>query len=134
MFRQGRLIAGAILVIGLSGVGAGCGGDDDEPAERAADKPKTETTAKPVDIDKDPYKITCADMADPLAAARLTRRATNTLAIEAKIAGMSQLQAATSIFTAMTELCKKNGPGYTPAKAAVAEVKKGRYEADLGTP
>ena len=126
MLRE-RMIIAAIAALGFT---AGCGGDD-EPA-RVASKPAKQAAApqKPLDPDKDPYLVTCADLAHPQGAT-LSRRAPNTLAAEAKIKGMSQLQASTAIYFGMTELCKSNPGSYKPATDAVAGAKSGKFRSDL---
>ena len=127
MFRQRLVVtAGAAVALILP---MGCG--DEEAAAPVAKKP--ETTAK-LDPDKDPYEVTCKDLSDLQASADLSRRATNTLAVEAEIRGLTQLQAAQSIYFAMREVCKKEAPEFTPAKAAVKAVRAGEYRADLGKP
>ena len=87
-----------------------------------------------VDPDRDPHALTCGELADKVASNAASRRAQFTLADEAKIADMSRLRAAQSIFYAMTELCKSNEESFTPAAAAVKAVKRGEYIADLSTP
>ena len=127
MFRQ-RLVVTAAAAVALI-LPMGCG--DEEAAAPVAKKPATTAILDP---DKDPYEVTCKDLSDLQASAELSRRATNALAVEAEIRGLTQLQASQSIFFAMTELCKKETPEFTPAKAAVSAVRAGRYRADLGTP
>jgi len=125
MLRAG-LITTAIAAIGLT---AGCGGDDGEPARAGAPK-KQAAAQKPLNPDKDPYTITCQDLKHPQASV-FSRRASNTLALDAKITGMSQLQAATAIFFGMTELCKQKPATYRPAKDAVSGVKAGKFRSNL---
>ena len=127
MLREGLIIA-TIAVTGLTA----CGGDDAEPAAKAPVAKKDAAAAtQPPDPDKDPYTITCGDLKNPDAANVYSRRASNTLALEAKITSMSQLQAATAIFFGMTEVCKSKPASYKPAKDAVAGVKSGKFKSDL---
>lgn len=119
-----------ITCAAVAALGIGCGEDSDEQVASAAPPPQQVT----LDPDKDPYTVTCKDLSDLQASANLSRRATNTLAVEAEIPGLTQLQASQSIFFAMRELCKKEAPEFTPAKAAVSAVRAGKYRADLGTP
>jgi hypothetical protein len=123
------LIAVVLSALAL-GVPSACGGDDDEeePAQQRA--APAQKPAK-VDPNKDPYEITCKDIADPLAAGELTRRATNTLAAEMNLKNRSQLQVSQSLFTAFQELCKENPPEYKPARDAVKGVRSGKFKADL---
>lgn len=125
--RSGRAAVAGIAVLVLVGA-VGCGGDS---RQEAAAKPRPTATADP---NKDPYAINCGDLADPLAAGEMSRRATVKLARKADISGLSQLRASQSIYFAMTELCKENDASYTPAADAVAAVERGEYRADLGAP
>lgn len=127
MLRKGLII----LAVAAAGLAAGCG-DEETESEGGAAAPQAKTAAaKPPDPDKDPYTITCKDLADVQTANVYSRRASNTLAVEAKMRNMSQLQASTAIFYAMTELCKTKPASFKPAKAAVQGVKAGKYKADL---
>ena len=121
MGRRAALVAAAVAL-----AAAGCGADDAEPVA---------TPAAVVDADKDPYAITCGDLADKVASAHVGRRAQVALAAEADIRRLSPLRAGQSIFYAMTELCETRGDlAYTPAADAVAAVKAGKYVADLNAP
>ena len=127
-----RPIRAAILGVAVltCALATGCGDEDSQTEQAAKSKP---VAATPVP-DKDPYAITCKDLADPLASAEMSRRATVKLASTAKVPDLSPLRASQSIFYAMTELCKQNGDAYKPAKDAVAAVEEGKYRADLGDP
>jgi hypothetical protein len=115
---------------------AACGDDDDDEAAAPATTQEAKQTAPAGPFPSDPYDITCAHLADPTdtKVAKGSRRATFALADEAKFPDMNRLQAAESIFYAMTELCKKSPDSFKPAKDAVAGVENGTYRADLGTP
>jgi hypothetical protein len=126
MKRFATLGALAALALGA------CGDDEDGAATPAAQEPKP--AVEPKDVPTDPYALTCGHIADPAASAKASRRASFTLADESGIDDRSRLQVAESMWFAMTELCKKEGDGYKPAKDALAAVKAGKYEADLGTP
>jgi hypothetical protein len=117
-----RAAAAGAVVVALP-LASGCGNDGSQ-AEPAAAK---------VDLGEKPYEITCRDLADKQAA-DWSRRATVTLANETKIRKLTLAQATQSIFFAMTELCKQNNGAYKPAQDAVAAVKRGKYQAGLGTP
>ena len=124
----GRAGVAGLTVLGLAWA-SGCGGDS--TAEPAA---KSQAPAAKAETSKDPYALTCGDLADPLAAGDVSRQATVKLARKADIRGLSLLRASQSIFFAMTELCKENDAGYAPAADAVAAVERGEYRADLGAP
>jgi hypothetical protein len=115
---------------------AACGDDDDDEASTPATTQEAKQAAPAGPFPSDPHDITCAHLADPTdtKVAKGSRRATFALADEAKLPDMNRLQASQSILFAMTELCKENGGSYKPAEDAVAAVKDGKYEADLGTP
>ena len=130
MFRQSLAVTACVAVL-LPVVAVGCG--DDSADESVKGAPATKQVVK-LDPDKDPYEVTCKDLSDRAASADLSRRASNALAAEAEIRGLTQLQSSQSIYFAMTEICKSESPEFTPAKAAVKAVKAGDYRADLGTP
>lgn len=112
-------------------VPTGCG--EDEPEVRAA-KPKITPAERQAQLEKDPYDLRCADLKDPIAAARMTRIVQYALADDAKIRGLNRLQAGQSIYYAITEVCKDKPGSYKPAKPAVAGVRSGEYRATLGQP
>ena len=106
---------------------AGCGGDDDAALEARPAAAEARTVA--IDPDKDPYAITCAELADVSGSAELIQRAQFTLADDAKLKKMSRQQAARSIVYAMTEICKGQEPAATPAQDATEAVRSGKYRA-----
>jgi hypothetical protein len=110
-------------------VAGACG--DDEPQEAAAPKPKP---GQRVDVNKDPLTITCNDLADKEASARMSRTATFTLADQMleeqpKLAEVSNRNLlAQRIFIGMVELCEDGDPALTPAEQAMAGVAEGDYQ------
>jgi hypothetical protein len=121
----------AALVVS-SAVAAGCG--EDAPQERAAKAPDVTIAERTAQLEQDPYGLTCADLADKVASAEMTRIVQYALADDARIPGMSRLRASQSIFFAITEICKGKEPAYKPARPAIAGVRSGEYVADLGSP
>jgi hypothetical protein len=115
-------------------VGAGCGEDGDAPQDRAAKEPSVTLAERQAQLDQDPYDLRCADLADKVASADITRRVQYALADDAKIAGLSRLRASQSIFFAITEVCKGKPGSYKPARPAISGVRSGEYLADLGAP
>jgi hypothetical protein len=117
------------LVLVAAAAATGCGGDDGDTEEQAAAKPEPR-----VDVNKDPRAITCRDLGDKEASARLSRTATFTLADELleerpKLVNVSNRnQLAQRIFVGMLELCEDGDPALTPADEAVAGVAQGRYQ------
>ena len=130
MSRRQTLIG----LIACAAIAAGCG--DDDTSSSSSTKSKDE--AKPVDIaaraaqlEKNPYDLRCGDLSDPVASARMTRVVQYALADDAKIRGLSRLQASQSIYFAITELCKPKSDSYRPAKDAIAAVRSGELRAEL---
>ena len=119
-------LLGTIALLGA------CGEDESTESSRPPAQTVSQTATELPD--KEPGAITCADLADKVRSARMSRRASNALAAEAGIQGLTQLQAAQSIFFAMTELCAAGEPSFRPARPAVKAVKAGRFRADLGSP
>lgn len=107
----------------------GCG--DDEAQESAAPKPEPEQR---VDVNKDPLTITCRDLADKQASARMSRTASFTLAdrmieVQPKLAKVSNRNLlAQRVFAGMVELCEDGDPALTPAEQAMAGVAEGEYQ------
>jgi hypothetical protein len=109
----------------------GCGDDE---AEVQAAKPTVTIAERQAQLDRDPYDLRCADLADKVASADMTRRVQYALADDAKIPDLNRLRASQSIFFAITEICKGKPGSFKPAEAAIAGVRSGEYVADLGTP
>jgi hypothetical protein len=131
MTRHHTLIA----LAACAAIAAGCG--DDEPDEGAAGKPETQKVSlaeRHAQLEKDPYALRCADIEDKVASADISRRVQYALADDAKIRGLTALQASQSIFYAITELCKGKPGSYEPAEDAIAAVRSGDMRADLGAP
>ena len=78
-----------------------------------------------------PVALTTADIRDKLAAAHVTRTVQVALADDAKISGLTRLQASQSIYYAITELCKSKPGVYQPAEDAIAGVRSGEFRAEL---
>jgi hypothetical protein len=118
------------IVGAAAAMAAGCGGDDDGgAAEQAEVKPEVR-----VDVNKDPRAITCRDLSDKEASARMSRTATFTLADELleekpKLVNVSNRnQLAQRIFIGMVELCEDGDAALKPAEQAMAGVADGKYQ------
>jgi hypothetical protein len=120
------------VLVASTAVAAGCG--EDAPQERAAKGPAVTLAERGAQLEQDPYDLACADLADKVASARMTRRVQFDLAADARIPDMSPLRASQSIFFAITEICKDKPASYKPARPAIAGVRSGEFLADLGTP
>ena len=123
-FLTGLVLAAAVAT--------GCG--EDAPEDRAAKTPKIDIAERQAQLEQDPYDLRCADLADKVDSARMTRMVQYALADDAKIPGLNRLRASQSIFFAITELCKGQPGTYKPARPAIAGVRSGEYVADLGAP
>jgi hypothetical protein len=123
-FLTGLVIAAAVA--------AGCG--EDAPEERAAKAPTIDFAERQAQLEQDPYDLRCADLADKVASARMTRIVQYALADDAKIPGLNRLRASQSIFFAITEVCKGKPGSYQPARPAIAGVRNGEFVADLSAP
>ena len=125
----------AVILTGLAlsaAVATGCGEDASEG--QAATAPSVNLAERQAQLDQDPYDLRCADLADKVASAGLTRRAQYALADDAKIPGLNRLRASQSIFFAITEVCKGKPGSYKPARPAVSGVRAGEFVADLASP
>jgi hypothetical protein len=121
-------------LIGLTAcavIATGCGADD---AERASAPEGPSLAQRQAQLERNPYDLRCSDIRDKVNSARMTRIVQYALADDARIRGLSRLQASQSIFFAITELCKSHGVSYRPAQEAIEGVKRGDWRADLGSP
>lgn len=109
----------------------GCGEDEAEIQPVKATITPAERQAQ---LEQDPYDLRCADLADKVNSARMTRIVQYALADDAKIPGLNRLRASQSIFYAITEVCKDRPGSFKPARPAIAGVRSGEYVADLGAP
>jgi hypothetical protein len=131
----------SVIMTGLALCAAfatGCGGDAAE--DRAAKAPSVTKASsvtlaeRQAELDQDPYDLRCADLADKVASAGLTRRVQYALADDAAIPGLNRLRASQSIFFAITELCDGKSGSYKPARPAISGVRSGEFLADLSAP
>ena len=127
--RTSTLLAGLVL---CGAAAAGCG--NEEGAAVKAPDPVVELAERQSQLEENPYDLRCADLADKVASADMTRRVQYALADDARIPGLSRLRASQSIFFAITEVCKAKPGSYRPARPAIAGVRSGEYLADLGSP
>ena len=124
-----------IALAACAAIAAGCGEDEqDEGGAAKADTQKVSLAERHAQLEKDPYALRCADIEDKVASADISRRVQYALADDAKIRGLTALQASQSIFYAITELCKGKPGSYEPAEDAIAAVRSGEMRADLGAP
>jgi hypothetical protein len=129
--RTPTILAGLVL---CAAVATGCG--DAAPEEQAAKAapPSVTLAEREAQLDQDPYDLRCADLADKVGSAGMTRRVQYALADDAEIPGLNRLRASQSIFFAITEVCKGKPGSYRPARPAISAVRSGEFVADLGAP
>ena len=127
--RTSTIVTGLVL---CAAVAAGCG--EEAPEERAVKDPSVALAERQAELEQDPYDLRCADLADEVASAEMTRRVQYALADDAKIPRLNRLRASQSIYFAITEICKEKPGSYKPARPAIAAVRNGEYLADLGAP
>ncbi|HEY1274945.1 MAG TPA: hypothetical protein VGF25_08540 [Thermoleophilaceae bacterium] len=122
----------AIGLAACAALAAGCG-DTDRTNEAQAPK-KLTLAQRQAQLERNPYDLRCADIRDKVNSAEMTTIVQYALADDAQIRGLNRLQAAQSIFFAITELCRERNGGYRPADEAIRGVRSGEWRADLGTP
>jgi hypothetical protein len=127
--RTPTILAGIVL---CAAVATGCG--EAAPEKQAAKEPSVTLAERQAQLDQNPYDLRCADLADKVDSARMTRRVQYALADDAAIPGLNRLRASQSIFFAITEVCKGKPGSYKPARPAVGAVRSGEFVADLATP
>jgi hypothetical protein len=127
--RTSAIITGLVLSATFA---TGCG--EDVADEQAAAPPPVTIAQRQVQLEQDPYDLRCADLADKVASADMTRRVQYALADDASIHGLDRLRASQSIFYAITEVCKGKPGSYKPARPAISGVRSGEWVADLSAP
>jgi hypothetical protein len=128
--RTPTIVAGLIL---SAAVAAGCGEAAPEK-EAVAEEPTVTIAERQAQLDQDPYDLRCADLADKVASAAMTRRVQYALADDADIPGLNRLRASQSIYFAITEVCKDKPGSFKPARPAISRVRSGEFVADLSAP
>ncbi len=127
--RTPTILAGLVL---CAAVATGCG--ETAPEKPAARPAYVAVAERQAQLDQDPYDLRCADLADKVSSARMTRRVQYALADDAAIPGLDRLRASQSIFYAITEVCKGKPGSYKPARPAISGVRSGEWVADLSAP
>ena len=122
-----RLVAGLVVLA----VVTGCGEEEPQRAERV---PGTPDPAHAEEVDRDPYAVTCGDLArqpEHMESQKLVIRAEFALAREPdlrkRVRAMTENRVGRSVYWAMTELCKGAEASFTPGEQAVAAVRQGQY-------
>ena len=113
----------------------GCGSDD------APDHPVGLDPEHARAVDRDPYQLTCGDLAAQQTgqdAARLVIRAEFALAeapeLRRRVAELTRNRTGRSVYYALTEICEGRPESFRPARLAVQAVRDGRYTAARNRP
>jgi hypothetical protein len=116
------------LVVVSGALAAGCGGDA-EPRVRYTPDP-----AHRAEVERDPYALTCGDLAGQSKSSTSQRLVINVEyaladepALRERVKAMTENRVGRSLYWAMTEICVGREASYTPGRAAVAAVRRGRY-------
>lgn len=127
-----RLVAA--LAVALAAGVAACG----EEPRRIPGTPEPDHARE---VARDPYALTCGDLARQWShpeSARLVIHAEFALAkdpaLRKQVAEQTLNRAGRSVYFALTEVCKGRDPSYKPARLAVEGVRSGRYRAARGRP
>jgi hypothetical protein len=129
----------SLLVIGLALAAAGCGDDDEgQRPERVAGTPEPAHVRA---VDRDPFKLTCRDLARQTLhpeSAKLVIRAEFALAqvpaLQEIVARETLNRTGRSVYFGLTQVCKGRPPSFEPAKLAIAGVLDGKYLAARNRP
>jgi hypothetical protein len=114
-----------VVLVAVVLAAAGCG---------EAEPPVVSEEAHRAEVARDPYALTCRDLArQPLNSVnqRLVINAEFALArdpaLRRRVAAMTENRVGRSVYWALTEVCKGRPGTYEPARAAVAAVRDGKY-------
>jgi hypothetical protein len=133
--RQRTTASALLLLVGLALGPIGCGGDEPRRVPGAPDPEHVR------EVDRDPYLLTCADLARQPRhpeSAKLVIRAEFALARVPELrqvrAGETLNRTGRSVYYALTEICKGKHPAFEPARLAVEAVRRGEYRAAQNRP
>jgi hypothetical protein len=122
-----RLLVGLICVAALTACG-----EEERPAEPVV--AGTPDPAHARQVDRDPYALTCGDIArqpEHTDSQKLVIRAEFALAREPalrkRVRVMTENRVGRSVYWAMTDLCKGQDASFTPGRQAVEAVRQGKY-------
>jgi hypothetical protein len=125
------VMVGAVLVLA-----SGCGGDEEEPPA-----PRGPAAKHFKAVERDPYAITCHDVASQSIHRdyfRLVVHAEFALAEDPVLAGRvaeeTPNRVGRSVYYGFTEVCKGREPSFKPAKLAVEGVRRGTFLAARNRP
>ncbi len=128
----------ASLALGLFAASTLMGGCGEEEKRRIPGTPDPEHAAE---VARNPYALTCRDLErQPLhpESARLVIKAEFELARDPSLRKVRREdtlnRTGRSVYYALTEVCKRRGPSFEPARLAVEGVREGKYRAARGRP
>jgi hypothetical protein len=112
----------------------GCGGDGEERESARATPPPVTDAAHRAEVARDPYTLTCGDLAaQPRSSInqRLVINAEFALAeapeLRRRVEEMTSNRVGRSVYWALTEICKGRPESFRPARDAVEAVRQGKY-------
>jgi hypothetical protein len=112
------------LALILAAAAAGCGEEERFTPERD----------HAAEVAGNPYALTCGDIAGQsrsTTSQELVIEAEFALAdapvLRRRVAAMTENRVGRSIYWAMTEICRRHEPSYTPGEEAVEAVRRGKY-------
>jgi hypothetical protein len=127
-----------MLALGAGVLTSACGGDDRDAPRRVSGTPDP---AHMREVARDPYAITCRDLArQPLhpLSQKLVIRAEFALAqvpeLRTVVARETLNRTGRSVYFAMTEICEGRPGSFEPARLAVEGVRSGKYRAARNRP
>ena len=128
------------LCAAVAAVGAACGGDGDDDPARAAVQGRPDP-AHVAAVERDPYLVTCGDLARQTAhpeSAKLVIRAEFALAQDPVLRPVVEKETLNrvgrSVYFGLVEECKGRPEEFRPAMRAVAGVRDGEYLAARNRP
>jgi hypothetical protein len=126
------------VVVCLTALAAGCGSADDDRERRI---PGTPDPAHAREVARNPYALTCRDLArQPLhpESQKLVINAEFALAREPSLRKIRVKETLNrtgrSVYYALTEICMERYPSFEPARLAVEAVRRGEYLAARNRP
>ena len=126
-----------VLIAAVSAMASGCGQEEDRRVTRVPDAEHVREVAR------DPYAITCGDLALKKQAShpenvRLVIHAEFALAqaraLRKRVAEETRNRIGRSVYFALTEVCKGRDPSFKPARLAVEGVRRRTYLAARNRP
>jgi hypothetical protein len=129
-------VRGALVLLGLAALAAGCGSEDEPDRESGLPPP-----GHAREVARDPYALTCGDLRRQPKTSTASRLVINAEFALAQVPELRQVarketlnRTGRSVYYALTEICKGRPPGFEPARLAVEAVREGKYRAARNRP